>query len=237
MHEMSVRSFFAFGDQQKRWWKRKARRLKTDLPMRFHLILLEGASPSMGQSLLPEEIESAPFRAFWRGFSDENLPWPERWKKELMGLPRDFQETVLGGHRGPRRTSDANYIMVASDYLNLHARFAYHYTMVDAIVGPGAENNHVYCTFRGGGASTENRLHRAIFLERVLRHSHFDVDRRDEVLTAWLRRFPQRDSEDMLERLGRLLVCARQLDAVLTTEALAKSYAQWFLEGQYHSFL
>ena len=154
-----------------------------------------------------------------------------------MGLPRDFQETVLGGHRGPRRASDANYLMVADDYLNFNARFAYHYAMVDAIAGPGSENNHVYCTLRGGGASDANRTHRVVFLERVLRQSHFDVDRRGDVLTAWMRRFPQRDTEEMLERLGTLLVCARQLDAVLRTDALARTYAEYFLEERYEKFV
>jgi len=236
MHEMSVRSLFTFGDRQKRGWTRKTRRLETDLPMRFHVILLDRPPPSASRSLSPGEIRSTPFLAFWKGFSDDRLPWPERWKEEMKGLPRDFQETVLGGHRGPRRATDANYMMVADDYLNLNARFAYHYTMVDAVVGPGTENNHVYATIRGGGASEANRAHRAVFLERVLRQSHFDVDRRGDVLSAWMRRFPRRDSEAMLERLGRLLVCARQLDSVLTTEALARTYADHFLENRYEKF-
>jgi len=236
MHEMSVRSLFTFGDRQKRGWSRKTRRLEADVPMRFHLVFLDGPPPSGRRSLSPDEIESTPFRAFWRGFSDDRLPWRERWREEMLGLPRDFQETVLGGHRGPRRASDANYMMVARDYLNLNARFAYHYTMVDAVVGPGAENNHVFATIRGGGASEANRARRAQFLERVLRESHFDVDRRGDVLTAWMRRFPERDSEAMLERLGRLLVCARQLDAVLTTEALVRTYADHFLEKRYEKF-
>jgi pyruvate,water dikinase len=236
MHEMSVRSFFAFGDRQRKGWSKKAVGLETGLPIKFFLIHLDRSSQPEGRSIVPEDVESAPFRAFWRGFSGKDLPWPERWRKAMMGLPRDFQETVLGGHRGPRRASDANFIMVADDYLNLNARFAYHYTMIDAIVGDGAENNHVYFTFRGGGASKENRVHRASFMERVLRQSHFAVDRRGEILAAWMRRFNRRDSEEALERLGRLLVCARQLDAVLKTDAMARRYADDFLAARYQVF-
>jgi pyruvate,water dikinase len=236
MHEMSVRSMFSFGDRQKKEWKRRSIMLKTDLKVQIHLIHLDRPSPPTSRTLSPEEIESIPFQAFWRGFADKSLPWPRRWEKEMLGLPRDFQETVLGGHKGPRRASDANYIMVAGDYLNFNARFTYHYAMVDAIVGPGAENNHVFFTSRGGGASKENRVRRAVFIERVLRRSRFEVDRRGEMVTAWLRRYPESDSRQMLERLGRLLVCCRELDAVLKTDSQVKLYAELFLQEQYQVF-
>ena len=108
VHEMSIRSMFAFGDEQKKGWKNKRYKFQTNLPMKFYLVSLDRCVVSGGRSIGADEIESIPFKAFWSGFSDERLFWPERWKKGMMGLPRDFQETVLGGHRGPRRATDAN---------------------------------------------------------------------------------------------------------------------------------
>ena len=117
MHEMSVRSFFAFGDRQRKGWNKNTLRLDTALPVKFFLVHLDRAAFPKKKSLPPEEVNSLPFQAFWNGFSGKELHWPERWRRAMMGLPRDFQETVLGGDRGPRRTSDANFIMVGKRLL------------------------------------------------------------------------------------------------------------------------
>ena len=151
-------------------------------------------------------------------------------------MPADFKEAVLGGNKGPRRPADRNYAVVAGDYMNINARFAYHYAMIDAMVGPGSEHNHVHFRFRGGGAGEDNRKRRARFLERVLRKSGFGVDRSGDLVTAWFRRYPREDSERALECLGRLIVCARQLDAVLRTDEAVTRYAAYFLDGEFMMF-
>lgn len=237
MHEMSVRSMFGFGDKQSRGWNKKARKLETGLPVKFQLIDLDQSVPENLKKVSPENVGSIPFKALWRGIADKRLFWPDRWEREMRGMPSDFKETVLGGTRGPRRASDKNYAIVAKDYMNLNARFAYHYAMVDAMVGPGTEHNHVHFRFRGGGAADENRKRRAGFLERVLRESGFGVDRSEDLVTAWYRRYPRKDSENALECLGRLIVCARQLDAMLKSDAAIKLYADYFLKEQYEMFV
>ncbi len=236
MHEMSVRSMFGFGDKENRGWHKKSRKLVTGLPIKFQLIDLDRSVPEDVKKVAPENVGSVPFRALWQGISDKRLFWPDRWEKEMRGMPSDFKETVLGGNRGPRRASDKNYAIIAKDYMNLNARFAYHYAMVDAMVGPGTEHNHVHFRFRGGGASDENRKRRARFLERVLREYGFGVDRSEDLVTAWFRRYPQKDSEKVLEFLGRLMVCARQLDAALKSDAAIKLYADYFLNEQFEMF-
>ena len=70
----------------------------------------------------------------------------------------------MGGTRGPRRRQDPNYLIVAHDYLNLTARFAFHYVTIDALVGPGEDTNHVRFRYRGGAASDEGRDRRARLL-------------------------------------------------------------------------
>jgi pyruvate,water dikinase len=236
MHEMSVRSMFGFGDKQSRGWHKKSRKLDTGLPVKVDLIALDHSVPESEKKVLPEQVHSIPFKALWRGVSDERLTWSDRWEKEMRGLPADFKEAVLGGNRGPRRASDKNYAIVAKDYLNLNARFAYHYAMIDAMVGPGTEHNHVHFRFRGGGAVDENRKRRARFLERVLRESGFGVDRSGDLVTAWFRRYPRPDSEKALELIGRLMVCSRNLDAAMKTDDAIKRYAQYFLNEQFEMF-
>ena len=236
MHEMSVRSMFGFGDSQNRGWNKAGSRLITDLPLKIQLIDLDQSISENIKKVTPEAVASVPFQALWRGVSDSRLLWPERWEKTMRGMPSEFTETVLGGTRGPRRPSDKNYAIIAGDYLNLNARFAYHYAMVDAMVGPGTEHNHVHFRFRGGGAREDNRQRRARFLERVLCEAGFGVDRSGDLVTAWFRRYPQQDSEAALAFLGRLMVCAQQLDVVLKTDAAVKLYAEYFRNEQYGMF-
>ncbi|MCD6584761.1 MAG: pyruvate, water dikinase [Desulfobacteraceae bacterium] len=237
MHEMSVRSMFGFGDKQSRAWNKKSKKLLTGLPVKFQLIDLDHSVAENSKQVAPENVGSVPFKALWRGISDSRLFWPERWEKEMRGMPSDFKEAVLGGNKGPRRASDNNYAIVARDYMNLNARFAYHYAMVDAMVGPGTEHNHVHFRFRGGGAADENKKRRARFLELVLREFGFGVDRSGDLVTAWFRRYPKKDSENALEFLGRLIVCARQLDATLKSDAAIKLYADYFIKEQFEMFV
>lgn len=236
MHEMAVRSMFGFGDTQKEGLFHKGKTLQTELPIKFSLIDLEKSVKEDKKKVRPEDVASTPFEALWRGISDKRLHWPERWDREMAGMPSDFKEAVLGGNKGPRCTSDRNYAIVAKDYMNLNARFAYHYAMVDAMVGMGAENNHVHFRFRGGGASDENRIRRARFLEQVLRASGFGVEQKNDLVTAWMRKYSRSDSEKALEVIGRLMVCASQLDAVLKHDSDIKRYADYFMEGKYSIF-
>jgi len=236
MHEMAVRSMFGFGDTQKRGFLHKGKVLQTDLPVEFYLIDLDKSIHGDMKKVRPEDVASIPFLALWHGMSDKELGWPERWDKEMAGMPSDFKETVLGGHRGPRRASDKNYVIVAKDYMNINARFAYHYAMVDAMVGDGSENNHVHFRFRGGGAGDDNRIRRARFLEQILRASGFGVEQQGDLVTAWMRKYSRADSEKALWVLGRLMVCARQLDAVLKRDSDITRYASYFLDGKYSIF-
>jgi pyruvate,water dikinase len=236
IHEMSVRAMFGFGDEQSRGWKKKSRKLESPLPIKIQIIELDRPETARKKTLVPEDVASLPFRALWKGIADRRLAWPDRWGREMMGMPAEFRETVLGGHRGPRRASDVNYAVVAKDYMNINARFAYHYAMIDAMVGPGAWKNYVHFRFRGGGAGEERRVLRARFLESVLRQSGFGVDRSGDLVTAWMRRYPQEDSEKALQAIGRLMVCARQLDVVLRSDTDVKRYADYFLHGKYGKF-
>jgi pyruvate, water dikinase len=236
MHEISVRTLFGFGDKSRRGWKRKRRELRTGLPVKFILLDLDGSLRSEETAVTPPDINSIPFQAFWRGMSDGRLHWTERWEREMAGVPPSFRKAVLETKRGPRRASDSNYAMLARNYMNLNARFAYHYAMVDAVVGPGSESNHIHFRFRGGAAGEEKKVRRVRFLEEVLRGIGFGTSRRGDMVTAWFSRYPLDKSEEALEQLGRLTICAQQLDAVMKSDSDVKRFAENFLDQKYEVF-
>ena len=236
IHEMSIRSMFRFGDRHNRFWRRSVKTLVWDVPVKLKLLDLDGCTPVQERKLTPDQVGSVPFRALVKGMQDPRVRWDRRVIRDLENLPSHFVEQVLGGTLGPRRPGDANYVVVASDYLNLNARFVFHYGMLDAIVGPAKEANHVHFRVRGGGADETRMTRRARFLEEVLRSYHFGVDRRGSLVTAWLRNYPETDCTDALEMLGRLMACSRQLDMILTTEAMVERLVRAFIAGDYAAF-
>ena len=237
VHEMSVRSMFGFGDTQDRFWKRTTRRLESPLPIKLKLIDLDGSITTGKTEVSPDNVSSVPFQALWRGVSDPRVKWTRQSIQAIDTMPPDFVEQVMGGVKGPRRPSDTNYLIVAADYLNLNARFAFHYAMIDAIVGSGKENNHVHFRYRGGGAHDPQRIRRARFLEQVLRAFHFGVDRRTDLITAWLRNYDRNDCSQALEMLGRLMACSRQLDMFMDNDAMINIMVERFLNKEYSAFV
>jgi len=236
MHEMSIRFTFQLGDKEKRRWGRRTVKLKTDYPLRLHIIDLDDSIEDGKKSCLPSQVRSKPFTAWWKGVSDERLSWPDRWGDDFAVMPPAFKEQVLGGGKGPRGPRSANYAIVAGDYMNLNLRMSFHYATVDAIVGPGRDANHVHFRFLGGGGRREQREQRTRFLELVLRQSKFGVDRRGDLLEAWMRHYPRKDCEEALAVLGRLMVCARELDRFNRTDAELKKMAEHFMKDQFSYF-
>jgi len=236
IHEMSVRSMFRFGDEHSGFMNRKARRLQCDIPMQIYVLALDQVLPTGKKNVEPEHLESLPFKAFWKGFTNPRLSWPDRWGQAHHQLSGDLQDQVFGGAKGSRGRRDPNYLIYSRDYINFNARFAYHYAMVDSLLGTGDRNNYIQLRFHSGGGSDEKRKRRARFLERVLRECRFGVSLEGDLITAWFRNYPSRDTEDALELMGRLLVCSRQLDMLMHLDSDVKMFSDHFLAGRYQVF-
>jgi pyruvate,water dikinase len=241
IHEKAVTTFFEVGDREARDRLGSSRQLETPVPLNIHVLDIGGALPPPGperrrKKVQPAEIRSVPFQALWRGMSHPEVRWSGRRDISLRGFA-SVMASSLGQEMGSvRRLGEANYLLVAPDYLNLNIKLAYHYALVDALVGPAVENNYVNFRFRGGGAARERRDLRARFLTEVLRRARFAVDCRGDLVTAWLRRYPQSSSEQGLELLGKLTVCSRQLDMLMDSESAVRYFTDRFLAGDYQAF-
>jgi len=234
--EMSVRSLFKFGDKQKRSNNSAVYELKAKLPLQLNIVDMD-KSVLATETLIPlAEIKNASFAALWKGISDERLHWPNRWENEMMGLPGDLRMAVLSETKEPRKSKAPNYAILSNNYMNFNARISYHYIMVDTIIGPGVDNNHIFFRFRGSGGSNEGVQRCAEFIENILKKYGFAINRNNEVVTSWLMYTSSKDSQLALENLGRLIVCARELDAVLKLETDTKFFTDSFLNGEYNWF-
>ena len=238
-HETAVRAMFDLSDEAVRRKQQRTWRLDTSVPLHLTLMDLGGAVPqaaNVRSKLKPEEVLSVPFQALWRGVQTPNLSWSGRSQVSASGFMSVVATSAVDGGGAVRRLGDRNYAIVAREYLNLNARLAYHFAMVDAMVGNVPENNYINFRFRGGGAGADRRELRARFLAEVLLRSNFGVDRRGDLVTAWLHRHPQSASEEGLALLGRLMACARQLDMLMEGEQSVHDFVNRFLGGDYESF-
>jgi pyruvate,water dikinase len=238
-HEKAVAAMFDLGDEVGREGRRAVCRLESDIPLSLAVLDLGTTLPAAARerrTVRPEEIASPPFQALWRGMTRPGVSWAGRTQISLSGFMSVVGSSVGDARTGVREVGGRNYLMVAPDYVNLNARLAYHFAMVDAFVSVVPENNFVNFRFRGGGAGEERRDLRARFLSEVLLRSGFGVDRRGDLVTAWLRRYPSGPSEEALATLGALMACARQLDMLMQDETLVRSFAEHFLKGDYAAF-
>ncbi len=236
-HEKAVAALFDASDREVERERQRPLTLLTGLPLDFVLIDLGGSvAPAARDAgrVEPDDVRSVPFRAIWSGIVTPGVRWAGRTGVSLQG----FASVLLSQQErtGPRGLGDRNYMVVAPRYLNLNARLAYHFAMVDSWVEDAAENNFVNFRFRGGGAGPGRRDLRARFLAEVLLTAGFGVDRRGDLVTAWLRRHSRVQSEDGLRLLGRLMGCARQLDMVLEDERGVRIWVDRFLAGDYEAF-
>jgi pyruvate,water dikinase len=239
VHEKAVETLFDLGDRQAGGRRHKAKRLKTGFPLNIMVLDLGGAlagKERTPETVEPSEVTSVPFQAIWQGMSDPQMSWAGRQQVSLKGFTSVLVSSMAGSGAGPRKLGEQNYLLAARDYMNMNLRLAYHYTMVDALVGESQENNFVNFRFRGGGARADRRELRARFLSETLLRSRFAVDRRGDLVTAWFRRYPRARCEEALAMLGRLLACSRQLDMLIANAGIAHEYAERFLAGDYEVF-
>jgi pyruvate,water dikinase len=240
VHEKAVLTMFDIGDNLARRSAKSTATLNADVPLNLRVLNLGGGIAKAAEEkavVRPDDISSLPFQALWRGVTSPGIRWTGRNRVSMAGFASVVASSLSqGGGSARRGLGMDNYLMVATDYLCLNARLAYHFALVDAMIGEAAENNYVNFRFRGGGAGVDRRSLRAQFLAQVLLKHNFGVNRQGDLVTAWLRRYPLGPSEQGLELIGRLMGCARQLDMVLNGPEDVTEYAAKFLQHDYDSF-
>ena len=235
-HEKSVEAMFTVNDIELDHGQHTAKDLKTPLPLNLSVLDLGGGlrpADEQSEQVAPEEIISLPFRALWRGISHPDVSWKRDMPAGLGDLASVMANSFRPQDYSSRPLGRKSYLLVAEEYMNLNARVAYHFTLVDASLTEIASKNYIAFRFAGGGATAFRRHLRARFVERVLLHYGFLVDRRGDLVNAWLKKAPATETFDSLDVLGRLLATTSQLDMYMTSHEVMGWYVQQFLEGNY----
>ncbi|NTV43936.1 MAG: pyruvate, phosphate dikinase, partial [Syntrophobacteraceae bacterium] len=232
-HETAMREMFSYSDIADRV---TSFRLKAKIPLFLQVIDLGGGlrfGLSTCDTLTPECVESIPFKAIWKGFSHPGITWSGSVAfdaKSFLSLMASGAMAEAGGGT-PGGTS---YAMISQDYMNLSARFGYHFATVDALCGEDANQNYVTLQFSGGAGSFQGRSLRIGFLGNVLKRLGFEVSMKGDLIDALLSRYDRVSMEEKLDQMGRLLACTRLLDMAITGQNDVAYFTEAFFQGDYN---
>jgi pyruvate,water dikinase len=210
-----------------------ARRIDSGLPLNLRVIDigkgLDAAVASLpaGASIKPESLRSAPMLALWTGLST-----PGVWNTEPVGV--NWRTLMASATSATvNRSTGRNLAVVSDSYVNLSLNLGYHYNMVDALLCDDREANHVYFRFVGGASDSERRTRRAMVVREILEQLDFSARQSADLVVARLRKLPRAETESRLQAIGRLIGFARQIDALMHSEAMAAHFVDAFLRGDY----
>ncbi|HWR72549.1 MAG TPA: PEP/pyruvate-binding domain-containing protein, partial [Nitrospirota bacterium] len=161
-HEQAVRSMFGLTDEADAV---RSIELKAKIPLELRLIDL-GSGLKQGlttcHEVTPELVESIPLKAIWKGFTHPGVSW-----EGSIGLNMNKMLTLLSAsitsEFGPA-PGGTSYAILSGEYVNLSAKFGYHFATVDAFVGGNSSQNYVSLQFSGGAGSYYGKSLRIAFL-------------------------------------------------------------------------
>jgi pyruvate,water dikinase len=197
--------------------------------LHFHIIDVGGGLDSRAvfkRSITVSDIVSTPFIALWKGMTCEDFPWAGSQELNLDGflsvVCRSFIQNSVTDEGGKA------YVLLSRDYMNFHSRLAYHFTVVDTLMGEAPESNYLTFRFGGGGADVNGRIQRALMLEEILQRLDFRVNVVGDTVTGNFRGGTRGEIEKRLHQLGRLMGFTRQLDMTLRDDQTRKRYTEDF---------
>jgi pyruvate,water dikinase len=235
VHEMSVRAMFETGDSLAKSRSYRTVRLDAGLGVRVLIIDLGGGLDDLGESdfIKPGQVRSRPFTAIYRGMTRPGVRWTGPPPISARGFASVLVTAAADPGMGSRLLGGDSYLLVSEDYMNLSARLAYHFAMVDANLAGRDRGNYINFRFKGGGANLERRTRRARFLEGVLSLAGFTVTLEQDLVNAWIKERTAAETEAALATVGALLGSARQLDMAMENDSTMEWFKQQFMAGNY----
>ncbi len=235
-HEKAVAAMFQVNDLEMEKTGHAARQIKMEVPLNIYVLDLGGGlaeEAAFSREVEPQQILCRPFQSLWKGVTHPGVSW----KREMPARFSDLASLVASSFSpqtgAMRALGMRSYLLVARDYMNLNSRLAYHYSLVDSCLCDDPVRNYISFRFAGGGSTRYRRNLRAHFLEACLRHYGYTVQRRGDLVNAWMRRIPPEEADFALDILGRLLACACQLDMYMDHPETMQWFVEQFLRGNY----
>ena len=232
-HEKSIQQMFLLGDKGSRR-ATGAKRLISEIPIVIYLLDLGGGLVKEARTkkeIELRDISNIPLRAVWQGLSNPGIYWDPNVQHY------DWQEfaRISGTDSIARPDSKflGSYAIVSHDYLNFNIHFGFHFVVLDTLCGHELDANYILLRFAGGGGDLYSKFLRLQFLEGILSHHGFKVEKKGDMIDAQLSRNDRQTLEAKLEVLGKLLGCTRVLDMSLKDGSQVEELVERFMNGIY----
>ncbi len=235
IHEKSIQALLQIAENPSTLLSHGGKRLKSKIPLNLVLIDIGGgfeASVGKGGWVVPEQITSLPMRALWSGVGSADAwstdPIVADFKGLMSGVTRTQSATVAG-----HVLTGLNVAVLAANYMNLTLRVGYHFTVVDARMGPELEKNSIFFRFVGGATDITRRSRRAALLMSILEKIGFKVEGSGDLVIARVTNSSIDQMDEYLYLIGRLIGFVRQLDIFMTDDTTVDMYFEQFMEANY----
>jgi pyruvate,water dikinase len=230
-HEQAVQSMFGLTDETD---EVRSIKLLAKIPLELRLIDLGGGMKqglTTCNDVTPEQVDSAPFRAIWKGFTHPGVSW-----EGSIGLNMNKVLTLLSAPAtsefGPA-PGGVSYAILSEEYMNLSAKFGYHFATIDAFISENNSQNYISLQFSGGAGSYYGKTLRIAFLGGVLGTLGFQVKLRGDLIEGSIEGFDRASLEEKLDQIGRLLASSRLLDMSLTNQTDVERFTEAFFRADY----
>lgn len=234
VHENSYHEMFAISDSAADAGG-MAKKLKAPLPIDLHIIDLDKGLdvPFTARSVTPEQIVSIPMKAFLQGLLHPDVIF-RKPRPVNMGGFLSVMSQQIATPQGGERFGDNSYAIISDKYMNFSSRVGYHYSVLDAYCGNAESKNYISFSFQGGAAGEIRRVRRVKAIALVLEELGFAVSTKGDMVSARFAKYPKAKIEYVLDQLGRLVQVTRQLDMLMTDDAVIVEFADNFKNGIYH---
>ncbi len=230
-HEMGIKAMFGITDEAE---EVRSIELTAKVPLKLRLVDL-GGGLSKGlttcHTVTPELIESVPMRAVWKGFTHPGISWSGTIAvdaKKIMTLFAASAATDASDIVG-----ETSYAIISGEYMNLSAKFGYHFATVDTFCGENSSQNYISLQFAGGAGNYYGKSLRVSFLGDVLKKLDFNTSLKGDLIEAFINGYNKALTEHKLDLLGRLLACSRLLDMSLSGQNEVEIFSNAFFREDY----
>lgn len=203
-------------------------KLKSSIPLHMNIIYLD-RDPRIGAGEWIEEddLASIPMKAFWEGVKKE------RWVQENRSFKvKDFVALVASSTAASTQLeySDNSFAILSREYMIAGLHMGYHFTSIEAMCTEDTNKNFIRMHYKEGGASYDRRIRRTRLIARLFTEMGFENFSKGDFLDS---RLSHQDASAILKKLdlvGRLMIMTKQLDMVLSNDAIAQWYVEEFMK-------
>lgn len=230
-HEMGMKAMFGITDEAE---EVRSIELSAKIPLTFRLIDL-GGGLSQGlttcHTVTPENIESTPMKAIWKGFTHPGISWSGTISVDAWKLMTLF--AVSATFEGGEAFGGTSYALLSGEYMNLSARFGYHFATIDSLCSEDSNQNYISLQFSGGAGNYYGKSLRISFLGNVLKKMGFQISLKGDLIEASLIGYDKAATGRFLDLLGRLLASSRLLDMAISGQNDIERFTDAFFREDY----